>query len=585
MNDFKKVIEYFLPFFKKYKKSVFATFFFYGASVVFGGIFTPLVYREIIDVISTNPEYSILVQIFFKLIVVTVLGFVLHRIGDLLIAHFQAKGMKDIYNFSFEKITLHSARFFADNFAGSLVAKTKRFVKSFESIFDSIVFSFYRTSIYLLGMFIVLLLEHRSLGIIFFIWTFVFLMITIQVNKQKIPLNLNTSKQDSRVSGQLADVITNILNVKIFSSHHREVGYFSEITQEDYQARMKQWKFDNYIWRLTGGLLLVFELVGMGLALYLWSKNILTTGAVVLIQIYIAGLSGHLWNLGRNIIRFTTSVSESVEVVNVIEKNLDIIDPKNPEIINMQDGQVFLNTISFTYPNGDHVFENFSLEIPQGQSVGIVGKSGSGKTTITKLLLRFYDVDAGSITVDGQAIDRVTQDDLRSRISYIPQESILFHRSIYENIAYGNPDATQEEVMQAAKFAHADEFISQFENGYDTKVGERGVKLSGGQRQRIAIARAMLKKDAPILVMDEATSSLDSLSEKYIQESFEKLMKNRTTIVVAHRLSTIQKMDRIIVLEKGNIVEDGSHSELIEQGGYYAELWNSQTQEIDNFFE
>ena len=242
----------------------------------------------------------------------------------------------------------------------------------------------------------------------------------------------------------------------------------------------------------------------------------------------------------------------------------------------MVDGNVSLENISFTYPKGEHVFENFSLIIPKGQSVGIVGKSGSGKTTITKLLLRFYDVDSGSITVDGQNITTVTQNDLRSSIAYIPQETILFHRTIYENIAYGNLEASREEVMAIAKVAHVDEFVDKLEDGYETKVGERGIKLSGGQRQRVGIARAMLKKSAPILVMDEATSSLDTVSEQYIQDSFEQLSRDRTTIVIAHRLSTIQKMDRIIVMEEGKIIEDGTHKALLAKNGYYAKLWDSQ---------
>ena len=220
--------------------------------------------------------------------------------------------------------------------------------------------------------------------------------------------------------------------------------------------------------------------------------------------------------------------------------------------------------------------QDFNLIIKPGERIGLVGHSGAGKSTITKLLLRFADALEGSIVIDNQDIKNVTQNDLRKVISYVPQEPILFHRSIKENIAYSKPDATKEEIIEVAKKAHAHEFIEKLPQGYDTLVGERGIKLSGGERQRVAIARAMLK-DSPILMLDEATSSLDSISEHYIQDAFNELMKGKTTIVIAHRLSTIQKMDRIIVLDKGKIVEQGTHKELLELNGSYAELWNHQT--------
>jgi len=232
--------------------------------------------------------------------------------------------------------------------------------------------------------------------------------------------------------------------------------------------------------------------------------------------------------------------------------------------------------VFFEYNFNQDVLTNFSLDIAPGERIGIVGHSGAGKSTITKLLLRSNDVTSGTISIDGQDIRNVTQDDLRGVISYVPQEPILFHRPIKENIAYSKPNASNEEIIEVAKKAHADEFISRLSDNYDTLVGERGVKLSGGERQRVAIARAMLK-DSPILMLDEATSSLDSVSESLIQDAFNELMKNKTTIVIAHRLSTIQKMDRIIVLNEGEIVEQGTHKELLEKDGVYADLWNHQT--------
>ncbi len=242
----------------------------------------------------------------------------------------------------------------------------------------------------------------------------------------------------------------------------------------------------------------------------------------------------------------------------------------------MEKGAIEIDNITFAYADSSEVFSDFSLSIPAGQKVGLVGHSGSGKTTITKLLLRFLDVDNGSIHIDGQDIRYVSQNDLRSKIAYVPQDPLLFHRSIAENIAYGRPDATHEEIVAVAKRAHAHEFIERLSHGYNTLVGERGVRLSGGERQRIAIARAMIK-DAPILLLDEATSALDSVSERHIQHAFTDLMKGRTTIVIAHRLSTIQSMDRIVVFERGEIVEDGTHETLIKKDGVYANLWKQQS--------
>jgi ATP-binding cassette subfamily B protein len=258
------------------------------------------------------------------------------------------------------------------------------------------------------------------------------------------------------------------------------------------------------------------------------------------------------------------------------EENM-VKDADTARPLRVGSGEVNFDNISFTHADGsEKVFSNLSLQIAPGQRIGLVGRSGSGKTTLTKLLLRFADVQAGSITIDGQNISEVKQKSLRDSIAYVPQETTLFHRSIAENISYGRPNASKAEIVKAAKLANAWEFIKNLPDGMDTLTGERGVKLSGGQRQRVAIARAILK-DAPILVLDEATASLDTESEKLIQQALSRLMKNRTSIVIAHRLSTVAELDRIIVLDHGKIIEDGKHADLIASGGAYAKLWNRQT--------
>ncbi|MBI2064635.1 MAG: ATP-binding cassette domain-containing protein, partial [Candidatus Yanofskybacteria bacterium] len=283
-----------------------------------------------------------------------------------------------------------------------------------------------------------------------------------------------------------------------------------------------------------------------------------------------------MWELRGAITNSMRAVSDASEMVEIFEEKPDILDPEDPEPCRIADGRIVFDKISFAYEDQNAIFKDFSLTIEPGQKVGLVGFSGSGKTTITKILLRFVDIAGGVLTIDGQDITKITQNDLRSRIAYVPQDPVLFHRSIEENIAYGRPDASEQEIIDVAKKANAHDFISKLSHGYKTFVGERGVKLSGGERQRIAIARAMLK-NTPILVLDEATSSLDSVSEQYVQEAFSRLMDGRTTIAIAHRLSTIRKMDRIIVLDDGVISEEGSHKELIARGGEYYELWTHQS--------
>jgi ATP-binding cassette subfamily B protein len=274
-------------------------------------------------------------------------------------------------------------------------------------------------------------------------------------------------------------------------------------------------------------------------------------------------------------------LADAAEMTEVMLRPPRLTDPASPQQFAWNKGEIRLEHVGFRYEDsataGETLFTDLSLEIEPGQKVGLVGPSGGGKSTLTKLLLRFMDIQEGQIVIDGQDIREVTQDDLRQHIAYVPQEPILFHRSIRENILYGDTEASEAAVIKAAKLAHAHDFIMQLPDGYDTLVGERGVKLSGGEKQRVAIARAMLKK-SPILILDEATSALDSKSEKAIVAALDNLMKNRTTIVIAHRLSTIRKLDRILVLKDGRIVEDGSHESLQhKRGGIYADLWQHQS--------
>lgn len=578
--SFWTIISYFWPNILKYKKTFVLAFLGYGTAIVLAGTVAPLYYKQIIDVASSpgapSEKEFLLLTILFKLGIFVFLYNVFFRIADFSMTFCQSNVLRDLRNYAFDKITNHSYVFFTNNFAGGLVAKAKRFVSSFESLHDTITFKLWTTVVKIVSIFVVLFWTMPILGFVFFFWCAVYIFIISLFVKKKFKLDLVESEADSRVTGRFADTITNILNIKTFASKKDESEGFMKVTEEEKKARNKAWRFNNITFTAQGFLLVSLELIGMYFTIKLWVNGSISSGSVVLVQMYIGGIFGSVWDLGRSITQFYKSVASASEMVEIFETVPDILDPINPEKCVIDKGDISFDKISFSYGEKIPVFDDFSLEIKAGQKVGLVGHSGSGKTTITKLLLRFVDTQKGVIAIDGQNIAGIKQDDLRKNISYVPQDPILFHRTLKENIAYGNPEATEEEIIVAAQKAHAHEFISSFPSGYETLVGERGVKLSGGERQRVAIARAMLK-NAPILILDEATSSLDSVSEKYIREAFDELMKDKTAIIIAHRLSTIQKMDRIIVLDKGKIIEDGTHKELLAKKGAYHNLWEHQT--------
>jgi ATP-binding cassette subfamily B protein len=324
-------------------------------------------------------------------------------------------------------------------------------------------------------------------------------------------------------------------------------------------------------------LMVCFNVGALIFAVLASEQHLLTAGTAYLLLTYTLNVSRQLWSINGVIRSYNRLMGDANDMVEILNTPIDITDASTTSLVVPQ-GNIRFDNMTFTHDDGEgvQIFNNFSLDIQPGQRVGLVGHSGSGKTTLVRLLLRFSDIASGKISIDGVNIAECSQESLRGAISYVPQEPLLFHSSLRENIAYGKPGATDAEVEEAARQANAHEFITGLKKGYDTLVGERGIKLSGGQRQRIAIARAILK-DAPILVLDEATSALDSESELLIQSALTKLMKGRTSVVIAHRLSTIAKLDRIIVLEDGKIAEDGTHEELTKKNGTYAKLWAHQS--------
>jgi ATP-binding cassette subfamily B protein len=578
--SFRRVFHYYWLQAKKYRLAVFLVFVFFGiASAVSNGL-VPMLYRKLIDTLTAAEDPSLVAPILFSLVfnlaIAAVIANICYRIGDFLVSYSQSAIQRELANDTFERIERHGYHFFANEFAGSLVAKARRFVERFVMIQDQIAFQFWMNGVLLAVVVGTLIALAPLVGLFFLGWVVVFIgVVCIFIRYQK-RFDLTAAEEDSKVTGRLADVITNILNVKMFATRRNEAASFGALTEHLDRARRKAWYFESVMWATQGTLMMLLEVGGMYLAIRLWLSGSISTGTIVLVQVYFGRVFGSVWNLGHSISRFTRGMSDAAEMVEVFDTPIDIEDPPQPQEISEGQGEIRFEHVSFRYgKDNTAVLRDFTLTIRAGERVGIVGHSGAGKTTITKLILRFLDIQEGAILLDGQNVHALRQDDLRHKISYVPQEPMLFHRSLRENISYGNLQAADEEILEAAKKAHAHEFIVSLPLGYDTLVGERGVKLSGGERQRVAIARAMLK-DAPILMLDEATSSLDSKSEKYIQEAFEDLMQGKTTIVIAHRLSTIQKMDRIIVLEKGQIAEEGSHQELLEKKGLYYDLWAHQ---------
>jgi len=473
-------------------------------------------------------------------------------------------------------LSKHSSNYFADRFAGSLATKVTNASNGVAHMLPRMLWNFFPTFLKLFMSIALAYVATPMLALIMILWSVLFLILNVIMVRKKAVFSEAHATAYTKLKGQLVDIITNIRAVHQFARLGRETDRAQQYIDEVKDRNLASWRYSEIV-LIVSNLLQNILLIGIVLvSIWLHGQGQLTIGEVVMVINIAWGLLDSLLFIGNNLNGVMENYGEIKEGLNMIVHPHEITDEANAEILRGPAGQVTFENIKFTYNGRRAVFENFSLEIPAGQKVGLVGESGAGKSTFTQLLLRMYDVESGHIRIDGQSISAVTQDSLREAISYVPQSSMLFHRSLKENILYGNPHATDEEVIEAAKRAGAHRFIMDFEEGYSTLVGERGVKLSGGQAQRISIARAMLKVKAPILILDEATSSLDSESEHIVQGALNQLIQNRTVIAIAHRLSTLMAMDRIIVLDKGRIVEDGSHSELLALGGIYARLWSLQ---------
>ncbi|MBI2588851.1 ABC transporter ATP-binding protein [Candidatus Saccharibacteria bacterium] len=491
---------------------------------------------------------------------------------------FEERVMRDLIMRVFGHLTNMSYNFFSNRFAGSLVSQTNKFVNSFERLSDALIWNVYPLIISFIFTVIILLPKAPLVVAGLVVFSFIFVPLVWWARRQQIPFNERWASDDTKRTGQLADSISNMMAVKSFGAEEHERQLMMERANNVYSRSIETMVIAMRLEYYTATVQRMINISVIITSVWLAVHHVASVGIVYLSLTYTSQILRRLWDLGNTFRNLTRVFGDAREMTQILEIEPEIEDNPNPEKARIKNGHISFNDVVFGYDNRGLVplFENLSLDIKAGEKVGLVGHSGGGKTTITKLLLRFLDIQSGSISIDGQDISKIAQQDLRRHIAYVPQEPLLFHRSIADNIRYGRQAASDADVEKVAKMAHASEFIKDLPDGYETLVGERGVKLSGGQKQRIAIARAMIK-NSPILILDEATSALDSESEKLIQDALWKLMEGRTAVVIAHRLSTIQRMDRIVVLEDGKIVEQGSHKELLEASGVYAKLWAHQS--------
>lgn len=478
-----------------------------------------------------------------------------------------------------EALMQHSDQFFANRKVGSLAGDVNTFSHSIISFLEiifvqasSIVINF-TASLIIIGIMSPILLIPLGLVTGLVVWRAV-----VGANKRG-PIRHKRKVLTAQLNGTVADILGNQQLVRYFATNMRETKRVLVDRHEIEDVARYEVAVLHKESLLRQGTLFLFQIITMAVCIWLYSKGSVSIAALVFAVTYLGRLTSSLFDLTPIIRGTEQAFLDAANITDILDEIPEVVDVPDAKKLTVPRGEIKFHETSFSYNDDKNapVIKDLSLTIAPGERIGLAGHSGGGKTTLTKLVLRFADATGGSITIDGQDITKVSQESLRQNIAYVPQEPYLFHRSLRENISYGKPDASDEEIMEAVTKANARDFVDTLPNGLDTLVGERGVKLSGGQRQRIAIARAILK-DAPILILDEATSALDSESEKLIQDALTKLMKDRTSIVVAHRLSTIAGLDRIIVLDHGEIVEEGPHTALIKrQKGIYASLWSHQS--------
>ena len=544
----------------------------------------PFVMGLIVDRVSEGGVRSVQVFEVFgiyiaALILVNLFGQACSKLQDYTMWKLEIAVAYDLATESFDALSNQSMSFHSNRFGGTLVSQTTKFLSAYNQIIENLAFPFIPVVCSIISTCVLLVPRVPEYVAVLMVLLAIYVVVSYVMYKRILSLNEQAAGAQNQLSGELSDAVTNILAVKTYGREDYERSLFDRANREVVQKDTKRIMASLLRGVITASLAVIIMAVA---SVFIAGGNAwfgITPGTLVMMFTYTYTITNQFNFINTGLQRFNRAFGDAAGLTQVLDEPRLVADAPDAKPLVVSEGAIEFKDLDFWYTDGNaktQVFDKFQLKIPAGQRVGLVGMSGAGKTTLTKLLLRLSDIQEGQILVDGQNVADITQQSLRRQIAYVPQEALLFHRSIAENIGYGKPGATMDEIREAARQANALEFIEQLPQGFDTITGERGVKLSGGQRQRVAIARAMLA-DCPILVLDEATSALDSESERLVQDALGKLMAGRTAIVVAHRLSTVASLDRIVVLDHGKIVEDGPHAELIEAGGEYAHLWNRQT--------
>jgi ATP-binding cassette subfamily B protein len=538
----------------------------------------PLLFSFVIQSLITQPDnWQHPAWLLVAAAAVSIASLITSHIGIKVLFRHEEEMRTSLIKRAMTALLSHSDQFFANRKIGSIAGDVNAFSSAIMKLLDiiylqasSLVVNFV-VSLIVIGIMSPILLIPLGISTGLLIWR------SIVAVSARGELRHKRKTLTARLNGTVADILGNQQIVRYFASHQRELRRVKTDRREIESIAFDEIDIIQREMFTRQAGLFAFQIITMGVCIWLYTNDMVSIAALIFAITYLGRLMNSLFDI-TPIIRGTEQVFiDTADITDILDEQPGVTDKKDAKSLAVTKGGVLLDTISFSYEDdSSKVINNLALAIKPGERIGLAGHSGGGKTTLTKLLLRFADVTGGSITIDGQNISDVTQASLRENIAYVPQEPYMFHRSLRDNIAYGKPDASDDEIIRAAKRANAYEFVKDLPNGLDTVVGERGIKLSGGQRQRVAIARAILK-DAPILILDEATSALDSESEKLIQDALAKLMKGRTAIVVAHRLSTISRLDRIVVIDHGQIAEQGTHDALLKQGGMYASLWAHQS--------
>jgi ATP-binding cassette subfamily B protein len=541
-------------------------------------VVAPYIFKQFLDLLGNGEGVAAVPALhdtIFLFFFASVLAWAFWRTSYLATAYLAAGMLADLRQRAFSYLLGHSHTFFTNTFAGSLVQKVNRFAHSYDKLADRFLFDIIPIIVQVVFVLFILLIERPIIALVISVWAALFVLWNYIFAKWKLKYDTSRAAQDSLSSAALADSVGNHQTIELYKSHKVEEKIYEEATNLQSEYARFSWQSSNIVDGVQALLIVLVEAAILYLGVDLWSKGLMSIGLFVLVQTYVLQLADRLWSLSRVIRDIYESFADAKEMAEIMTSNHSITEKADAEELKKTKGEVRFVDVDFSF-HGRKVIDNLNLTIKKGQKVAIVGVSGAGKSTLIKLLFRQYDPDSGEVRIDGKNIKELTLSSLRNALSLVPQDPALFHRSLLENIRYGKQSATDAEVKEAATLAHCDDFISSLPLGYETLVGERGIKLSGGERQRVAIARAFLR-NSPVLVLDEATSSLDSHSEEKVQDSLMKLMQGRTTIIIAHRLSTIRRVDRILVMKEGSIAEDGTHDELIKKdGGIYAKLWSIQ---------